>query len=97
MLKYFLCLSHNKRAGRLMWENAIPENEIHIKLGGDAGGGSFKMAFQITNLDRPNSKTNTIVFTMFQAKDSWANLKTALRHYKSQVKILQEASWRLVA
>ena len=39
-----------------MWENAIPENEIHIKLGGDAGGGSFKMAFQITNLDRPNSK-----------------------------------------
>lgn len=81
----------------MTWENAIPENEIHIKLGGDAGGGSFKMAFQIANLDKPNSKTNTIVFTMFQAKDSWANLKTALRRYKSQVKILQEASWRLVA
>ena len=67
-----------------MWENAIPEDEVHIKLGGDAGGGSFKMAFQIANLDKPNSKTNTIVFTMFQAKDSWAILKTALQCYKSK-------------
>ena len=81
MLKNFLCISHNKRAGQLMWENAIPEDEIHIKLWEDAGGGSFKMAFQIANLDKPHSKTNTIVFTMFQAKDSWANLKTALQCY----------------
>ena len=54
------------------------------------------MAFQIANLDKPNSKTNTIVFTMFNAKDSWANLKTALSQYKQQVNILKETTWRLV-
>ena len=54
------------------------------------------MAFQIANLDKPNSKTNTVVFAMFHAKDSWANLKTALLPYKQQVNILKEASWRLV-
>ncbi|CAH3125955.1 unnamed protein product [Pocillopora meandrina] len=33
------------------------------------------MAFQIANLRHSNSKTNTVVFAMFHAKDSWANLK----------------------
>ena len=66
---------------------------MHIKLGGDAGGGSFKMAFQIANLRHPNSKTNTVVFAMFHAKDSWANLKTALMKYKEQVNTLKEATW----
>ena len=41
----------------MTWNNAIPEQEVHLKLGGDAGGGSFKMAFQIANLQHPNSKT----------------------------------------
>ena len=54
------------------------------------------MAFQIANLDKPNSKTNTVVFSMFNAKDSWANLKTALLQYKHQVNILKETTWRLV-
>ena len=76
--------------------NAIPEDEVHIKVGGDAGGASFKMAFQIANVQKPNSKTNTVVFAMFHAKDSWANLKTALLQYKQQVNILKESSWRLV-
>lgn len=94
--KYIFSVFHNERAGRLTWENAIPDNEVHIKLGGDAGGGSFKMAFQIANLEKPNSKTNTIVFSLFAAKDSWANLKTALLRYKDQVNILKESKWRLV-
>ena len=80
----------------MTWENAIPEDEVHINLGGDAGGGSFKMAFQIPNLLKANSKTNTVVFAMFHAKDSWANLKTALLQYKHQVDILEEASWKLI-
>ena len=66
------------------------------KVGGDAGGGSFKMAFQIAHVQKPNSKTNTVVFAMFHAKDSWANLKTALLQYKQQVNILKESGWRLV-
>ena len=86
-------VGYHFRNGRLTWNNAIPENEVHIKLGGDAGGGSFKMAFQIANLRHPNSKTNTVVFAMFHAKDSWANLKTALMKYKEQVNTLKEATW----
>lgn len=39
-----------RRNGRLTWNNEIPENEVHIRLGRDAGGGSFKMAFQNANL-----------------------------------------------
>ena len=51
------------------------------------------MAFHIANLRHPNSKTNTVVFAMFHAKDSWANLKTALMKYKEQVNTLKEATW----
>ena len=42
------------------------------------------MAFQLANLDKPNSKTNTVVFCMFNAKDSWSNLHTALEQYREQ-------------
>ena len=38
------------------------ENEIHIKIGGDHGGGSFKMSFQVANVGNPNRKDNTVVF-----------------------------------
>ena len=38
------------RAGRLTWHgDIIPQDEIWIKIGGDKGGGSFKMNFQIAN------------------------------------------------
>ena len=84
------------RNGRLTGNNAVPEQEVHIKLGGDAGGGSFKMAFQIANLQHPHSKTNTVVFVMFHAKDTRTNLKTALMKYREQINILKEATWRLV-
>ena len=65
---------------------------MYIKLG-DAGGGSFKMAIQIANPRHPNSKTNIVVFAMFHAKDSWANIKIALMKYKEQVNTLKEATW----
>ena len=54
------------------------------------------MAFQIANLQHPHSKTNTVVFAMFHAKDTWTNLKKALMKYREQVNILKEATWRLV-
>ena len=92
MIIYFLSCS----TGRSTWENAIQEGEVHIKLGRDDDGGSFNMALQITTLEKPNSKTNTVVCTMFHAEDTRANLKTALLQYKQQVNVLKEASWRLV-
>ena len=88
-----ISIGYQFRNERLTWNNAIPENEVHKKLGGDAGGGSFKMALQIANLRHPNSKTNSVVFAMFHAKDSWANLKTGLMKYKEQVNTLKEATW----
>ena len=40
----------------------IPASEVWIKIGGDKGGGSFKMSFQIINVAVPNSVHNTCVF-----------------------------------
>ncbi|CAH1242539.1 Hypp6816 [Branchiostoma lanceolatum] len=68
-------LKRNQTAGTLTWHaGKIPEKEIWVKVGGDHGGGSFKMAFQILNKERPNSKSNTTVFCIFNAKDSRENL-----------------------
>ena len=38
------------------------KNEIHIKIDGDHGVGSFKMSFQIANVENPNRKDNTVIF-----------------------------------
>ena len=36
--------------GLLMWhDGGIPADEVWIKIGGDKGGSSFKMNFQIVN------------------------------------------------
>jgi len=69
------------------------DNEIHVKIGGDHGGGSFKMAFQILNTKAPNSRENTVVFTLFEAKDCRSNLKLALSRFKSQIDDLQQMTW----
>ena len=37
------------------------KNEIHIKIGGDHGGSSFKMSFQVAHVENPNRKDNTVV------------------------------------
>eukprot|EP00731_Ephydatia_muelleri_P003813 Em0001g3813a len=52
----------NERTGRLTWHKGfIPANEIWLKIGGDKGGGTFKMTFQIVNVATPNSVHNTCV------------------------------------
>ena len=48
----------------------IPEDELWIKIGGDKGGGSMKLNFQICNITAPNSVQNTCVFAMFETPDS---------------------------
>ncbi len=72
----------------------IPSGEVWVKLGGDKGGSSMKVNFQICNLMHPNSPTNTCVFVAFEAPDSKANLHLALDRYKSQVAELQKLVWR---
>lgn len=77
-----------------MWHDIIPKDEIWVKIGGDKGGGSFKMAFQIANLNNPNAKTNTIVYTAFAATDNPYNIKLGLDRYMSDVQCLQQTKWR---
>ena len=54
----------------LTWrDGAIPESEVWIKIGGDQGGKSFKMLFQVANLDQLNALQYTIPFLVFAGKD----------------------------
>ena len=66
-----------------------------MKLGGDKGGGTVKMNFQIVNVPHPNSVHNTCVFAVFAASDSITNLHVALDRYKDQLTALQKTQWRL--
>lgn len=67
----------------------IPSNEIWVKLGGDKGGSTMKVSFQILNCPNPNSPNNTCVFVAYEGPDSKTNLHVALDRYKSQVEELQ--------
>ena len=49
-----------------------------MNIGGDKGGSSFKMNFQIVNKPSPNSVANTCIFAAFQAQDTITNLHVAL-------------------
>ena len=72
--------------GNLTWhDGVIPGNEVWIKLGGDKGGGAFKMTFKIVNTSVPNSIYNTCVFACFEAQDTISNLHIALDRYKEEV------------
>ena len=50
--------------------------EVLIKIGGDHGGGNFRMTLQIINYSSVNSGVNTPVVLMFNAKDYYENIKT---------------------
>lgn len=63
-------------------------------IGGDKGGSSFKMNFQIVNTPHPNSVQNTVVFTAFEAPDSKTNLHITLERYQGPVSLLQSTTWR---
>eukprot|EP00731_Ephydatia_muelleri_P009823 Em0005g409a len=88
-------LDENERAGLLTWHDGyIPASEVWLKIGGDKGGGTFKMNFQIVNVAAPNSVHNTCVFCCFEAGDSVTNLHVALDRFKDQVEHLHGMKWR---
>lgn len=81
---------------RLTWhDGVIPQEEVWIKMGGDKGGGSFKMSLQPANVYHPNSIHNTFVFCCFEAADTVTNLHVALDTYSKNVDDLQATKWRL--
>ncbi|XP_065663349.1 uncharacterized protein LOC136085802 isoform X2 [Hydra vulgaris] len=79
---------------RLHYHKFIPDKEIQIKIGGDYGGGSFKMTYQVANTLNPNSKDNTIVFSIFEAKDYRINVKVAMSRFEKQIEDLQEMKYK---
>lgn len=82
----------------LTWHNdngdGIPEDEIWIKVGGDHGGGSFKLALHVCNLKKPNAPCNTICCLVFEAMDRRDNLETVLEVITEQLKIMKSRTWR---
>ena len=86
-------LNEHNQAKSLTWHAGMAENEIWLKLGGNHGGGSFKLSFQIANVTHPNSTKNTIPLVVFGAKDYVSNLRTALGPYAEQVKSLRAREW----
>lgn len=79
--------------GELTWHDCIPDNEIWVKIGGDHGGGSFKLSFQLRNAPLVNSVHNVHPICCFEAGDSKTNLEVALGRYRSQVQEISSLSW----
>ena len=73
---------------------ALPGDEVWVKIGGDKGGGSFKMALQIVNQPKPNAADHTVVFSCLEADDNIANLHVCLDHFKKTIHDMQEFQWR---
>ena len=71
----------------------MPKEEVWIKIGGDHGGGSFKLSFQIANTLHPNAVRSTVPFLVFSAPDSVDNLATAIKPYTAQIQQLQHSMW----
>ncbi len=84
----FLC-----RLQMLHWDG-IPEDEIWLKIGGDKGGGTTKMYYQIVNVKAVNSIRNTTAFCVYEADETITNLHTALDMYIKQIDSLQNGKWR---
>lgn len=86
---------YHTRNGRLYWHDGrIPADEIWLKVGGDKGGGTFKMAAQVVNVKCPNSPNNTCVFSIFEAPDSVSNLTVMASKFGQQIDALESMEWK---
>ena len=86
-------LNELQECNLLVTHNFIPADEIHVKIGGDMGGGSFKMTYQIANVNNPNKLDNTVIFSIFETKDSRANLRICLERFKAHISKLETLTW----
>ena len=71
----------------------IPRDEVHLKIGGDHGGESFKATFQIANVLNPNQPINTVIFSIMEAKDRSTNLLLCLERYKAHIEQFRKVKW----
>lgn len=75
-------------------QDLIPPGEVWLKIGGDKGGKTMKLNFQILNTIHPNSPTNTCVFAAFEASDTRSNVLIAVARYQAQIEELKNMKWR---
>ena len=69
-------LDEHDKQHHLTWhDGAIPDDEIWGKIGGDRGGGSFKLMLKIANLKNAISKFNTCLITIAECKGYAENLR----------------------
>ena len=80
----------------LVQHSFIKDEKIHVKIGGDHGGGTFKLSYQIANDSHPNCTDNTVVFSIFEAKDYRVNVKIGLTRFREQIIALQTIKWRRI-
>ena len=59
-----------------------------MKIGGDHGQGSMKMEFQLANVIKPNLSKKTVVFAIYEGKDTRNNLQTVLRPHADSLREL---------
>ena len=91
----FPLLDYYEEQDQLCWYGgAIPAYEIYIKVRGDHGRGSFKFMLQVGNVKLPNSKLNTFMMAIINAKDSHKNLERILLPYKQQLDNLSKMTWK---
>ena len=88
-------LDQYDKENQLTWHNStIPKNEVWVKLGGDHGGGTYKLMLQIAILQKPNSKRNTCLLAIAECKDTPDNLRQIIGPYKHQITELETKQWR---
>ena len=51
------------------------------------------MRFEICNVARPNRKENSVIFSLFEAKDSRSNLRICLDIFKREIQMPQAVKW----
>ena len=51
------------------------------------------MCYEICNVNHPNRKENTIVFSIFEEKDSRANLRICLERFRAHINQLSKITW----
>ena len=87
-------LEKYKNENMLTSHEFIPDDEIWLKIGGDHGGGSMKLMLQVANVQKPNSKHNTFLICIANAKDTHSNLKKIFEPCLRDIEELKEMTWQ---
>ena len=95
LVGYVLKYLDDLKANKLLCDHPfIPSDEIHLKIGGDHGGGSFKASFQVGNVLHPNQSSNTVIWSIMEAKDYRSNLLLCLERFEAHIDQFGKICWQ---